>query len=384
MITFDKLKQKAANKYKTYLKSIITGDSLFPMVIRADKKVSDDFKARPAETGILISQSKEVIGHGYVLEYKTKNEKAHGVQTRIDSFSFATADDFVLFLQKEAEVAQFKALIQQLLSWHPEIKEWLLQNITILLKPFVDWQNICNTTDHLLLHDVSNHYIRNLPIPIDTKLIEIEETLIVSLLKHFDKKLAEQPEKRLEKLLPFRQKAFLFPCRWLDKDLMLHYTPDMPEVGLSAFTLSRVKWTVTEIWLVENETALYMLPERKNAFAICTEGLALCTLTDIAFLQENAIYYWGDMDENGYWMLDWCRKNYPHTISICMDNHCLSHHLHKNKWSSAEYQNKKYSFLTVGELAAYQLLSDSKKRVEQEKLDPSYVQKAINSIEHSL
>lgn len=380
MITYEAFYKKAARRYTDYLKSLITGTSLFPLVIRSDKRMSADFAVRASETAPLINHSKDRLGYGYTIQYKTVNTREHGVQDIIASFSFITAEDLVLFLGKEEETLRFKEQLQLLLNWRPEISDWLLQRPSVILQHANDWEAICNITDHLLQNDVSEYYLRSLPVKEDTKFIETKNAVIVSLLKYLDKSLNESTAGKVDALLPFRKKPFFYPVRWLDLELTNRYTPFMPEIKLTLYTLRQVHWEIKEVWLVENETALYMLPPRKNALAICSEGLALAAMTNLPLLQNAGLYYWGDMDAKGYELLSLCRWAYPQTQSICMNKHSLLQHMDKIVQQPTPYPLQAPAHLKEEELNAYKLLVTRQGRLEQEKLPTTHLQDIVQQM----
>ena len=55
-------------------------------------------------------------------------------------------------------------------------------------------------------------------------------------------------------------------------------------------------------------------------------GYGVELLSDIAWLQDRAIYYWGDIDTHGFAMLDRLRKSYPQTQAFLMDRSTLLAH----------------------------------------------------------
>jgi hypothetical protein len=70
-----------------------------------------------------------------------------------------------------------------------------------------------------------------------------------------------------------------------------------------------VQWDIRRVILVENETNLYLLPAMPFTLAVFSSGKALHLLGEIGLFGALALYYWGDLDEEGFIML-----NYDHTL----------------------------------------------------------------------
>jgi hypothetical protein len=159
--------------------------------------------------------------------------------------------------------------------------------------------------------------------------------------------------------------------------LALQCTLGMEVMGLELTHLQKAAWPVAEIWLVENETNLYMLPPRPGALAICSMGKALDLLAGIPLLQRARLLYWGDLDETGLYLLARCRQFYPHTESILMDAETIRAHEAEMETLAQPTKKQPPALLQPHELAAFELLQAANARLEQEKLHLLYIQHQI-------
>jgi hypothetical protein len=177
-----------------------------------------------------------------------------------------------------------------------------------------------------------------------------------------------------------KKKPFLFPVRWLDENLSARHTAGMQIFAAPVSYLQNQPWSVERVMLVENETNLYLLPPLPSTLAICSYGKALHLLKEIDFLHHSRLYYWGDMDEQGFNMLNDIRYYYSHTISLFMDYETLSHHQAELDTRAIPYKKKELSLLQPHERSAYERLLIKNQWLEQERLQQAYVQEQLRKI----
>ena len=63
-------------------------------------------------------------------------------------------------------------------------------------------------------------------------------------------------------------------------------------------------------------------------------GYSVDVLQEVKLLHDIAIYYWGDIDTDGFAILNRLRKYFPQTQSILMDEPTLL--VHENLWGKDE------------------------------------------------
>lgn len=284
-----------------------------------------------------------------------------------------TEEDYLFLIRKEKEVIQFKSKLSQLLQWNCDITEILSKNPFLVLQLQNSWDGICAVVDFLISNDVRNHYVRSIPVPVHTKFIQTHQQIILSLIKELSPKRLVDGAATLETALELKTKSHIYLLRWLDKSLAVWYMHGIEILGLTTETLQSAEWEVKEVWLVENETNLYLMPERKNAIVIFSSGYALALLKGINILQNRRLFYWGDLDEDGFKMLGLMRKYYAHVKSVFMDIKTVNAHIDGITTQPAKYGVKNIELLTSEEIEAFELLLLKNGRLEQEKLDQKYV-----------
>jgi hypothetical protein len=165
--------------------------------------------------------------------------------------------------------------------------------------------------------------------------------------------------------------------RWLDDKLAERYTAGINLLAVPVQYLQQQVWPVERVILVENATNLYLFPSIPGTLVICSSGKALHLLKEIPFLQNAALYYWGDLDEDGFVMLNAIRSYYNHITSLFMDDSTISCHQAELTVKGITYRKMGLDLLQPHENRAYQLLLPGNLWLEQEKLHQSYIQAGL-------
>jgi hypothetical protein len=231
-----------------------------------------------------------------------------------------------------------------------------------------------------LINETADLYIRSIPVPAHTKFIQQKKTLLLVLLKALKPERFSSEHTELETALGIKRKPHLFLMRLLDQNLSNRHFSGIEYLAIPPDNLSKQNWGIQQVIFVENETNLYLLPAVSGTLAIFSSGKALHLLKDISFFHTVTIYYWGDLDEEGFKMLNDMREYYPSVKSLFMDKQTIN--LHKEEMHVQPCTYKKYvlQHLTEIEQEAYEHLTDCNGRIEQERLRQDYVMKGFKRI----
>lgn len=173
MITAAEIRKKAERKYVDYLRSVAAGLEFEPIVIPCDKKVSASMAEYQRELTDIRSQSKEVKGFGYMIEWKTVKTKALGEQDLPERVFFGSASDFERFLQKGGEVLQFSKDVTMLLDELPRLRPWVERYPLKVVENASYWADLLKVLRYFVVNPCPGVYIRELPIEVHTKFIEL-------------------------------------------------------------------------------------------------------------------------------------------------------------------------------------------------------------------
>ncbi|MGJ7032422.1 Wadjet anti-phage system protein JetD domain-containing protein [Niabella hirudinis] len=362
--------------YKKYLKDVIAGAAFDPIDLRGGKQKPATAVELHQAIAQFRSREKTAQTAGWTIHWEDWDSRRLGRQAWPGKIVVEEENDYLYLLQKDREAAVFKLLVEQLLSWQPGIQPFLLANPEKILQLKDDWPGIMRVVDYLLLHDVRNHYIRSIPVPVHTKFIEIHKQTVASLLAML-RPGCYMAGDTLEQMLELKTKKKLYTLRWLDSGLAAQYMHGIGVAGVSIETLQQVSWRLKEIWLVENETNLYLLPEREGALVIFSKGYAANKIKDVPLFHQADLYYWGDLDEDGYRMLQLMRNQYANLKSIFMDSSTLLAHETEIGGQGHPYKITDLELLTEEERAAFNILKYHGGRLEQEKIRQDFIRNRL-------
>ncbi|HUH45307.1 MAG TPA: Wadjet anti-phage system protein JetD domain-containing protein [Treponemataceae bacterium] len=351
MITVKEIKQKALNRYSSFLKYKIVlelesedtkiqnalgengfdskRDSFFPLEIQGNKgNPNDDFKKRSAALQELIKASNLKKLYSYALETKDVLTRNNGTQTIIQKIYFENEKSFLVFIEKELEVKRFceaLKIINNAKLKNFEMQTWAEKNIKALCTETEEhfWQNIVLVIAWLKDNPKSDLYIREIPLPIHTKFIENNKKLIEGFFYTANNQSNKKPS--FEKILGLKNKPLLFYFRFLDSSFSFikgMLSPQLMAISLSHFNefleTEKLKQIQT-VFITENKMVCLAFPKVKNALCLLGHGYYLLNLKNCSALQNKQIFYLGDIDEHGFDILSKFRNYFPHTISLCMD-----------------------------------------------------------------
>jgi hypothetical protein len=372
--------QQLEKNYTKYLSDLVFGLPFRVTRLRGGIKKPTTVAALYRSIDSFLKHEKKDGKLGWLIEWESWQSKSLGNQRWPSSVSVESEADFLYLIDKQKEAALFQQLIGQLLRWRPEMAVWLAVKPLKTLELQVYWPDLCTVIDYLLDNNVSNYYIRSLPVPVHTKFLQQHQAILVSILKHLRPERFHEEVKTLDAALGLQQKPLFFPIRWLESQLAKRYTSGIEILSIPTDDLRKSEWAIEEVWLVENETNLFLLPQRNNAIAVFTKGYALHDLKDIPLFHHARLFYWGDLDEDGFKMLHQFRQYYPHTQSILMDDYTVALHIAEMEHVPFR-QTQNQLNLTDKESLAYQYLMKEGGRIEQEKLKQDYIQEYLNRLD---
>lgn len=363
-------------KYSSYLGSLITGEQFFPLRLRGGTGKPTDTKQLYKSTDDFLQFEKKEDRPGWIVEWESWTSKKLGAQRWPSSITIDREDDYLYILNRHKEVLQFKQLVQELLDWQPVLRPWLAGKPQRVLELAAQWGQLKKVVDYVKEHDLSGYYLRSIPVPVHTKFIKQYESVLLSLLKQIAPDKFPLEINDITKALGVKPKPVLYPVRWLDSELAHRYTSGIVSLAISSEDIRRMSPDVSEVWLVENETNLYLLQQRKNAFGLMSRGNALHLLAEIPFFKNVRLLYWGDLDEAGFRMLHQFRQLYPSLESILMDEATLQYHQEGMHFINTAPVKMELN-LTEAELPAFNFLRQTKGRIEQEQLDQAFIQRYL-------
>ena len=368
MITPSEIKQKAENKYLAYLQSIVEGIPFNPIIIAGNKRPDDNTVKLEAELTELINHSKEKKGFGYSIEYTTVKTKLHGVQDLPSSIVFQSENDYLKFIGKEKETAKFKEDLAHIIESFPELKDWIYKYPRRVIEN--DWDSLLKVCAYFKRTPQSNLYIRELPIKVHTKFIENNKGIIKELLDILIADYVNQDEKHFESRFHLKFDEPIVRFRILDHSISHQSLANIDDISIPVSQFKQLALPVQRVYVVENKINMLSFPMVEKSIVIWGHGFGVEAICDVDWLKDKDIFYWGDLDAQGFQILSLLRNHYGQVKSFMMDRPTFDEFFEGDKGTPTNVE--KDLCLTPEEREMFLYLKENNLRLEQEKIPYEY------------
>jgi hypothetical protein len=327
------------------------------------------------ELAEVIEYSKERKGFGYSITYKQINTRQHGPQSLPEEIGFQTETDFLKYLHKEKEVANFRNNIHTILSQFSELKEWISKYPMKVIENEAKWNDLLKVCDYFKSNPKPNLYIRELPVQVHTKFIETNKGIIKELLDILIQDSVNQKEKEFEKRFNLKYAEPLVRFRVLDNGIAQTCFSGVNDLSIPISQFEKSNLPINKVFVVENKMNVLTFPIISETIVIFGSGYGVENLKNVEWLNKIKLFYWGDLDVQGFEILSQFRGYFPHTQSILMDKETFEKYVEKDNGTQSKITVILH--LTDEEQQLYDLLKSNNWRLEQEKIPQEYVNKII-------
>lgn len=371
MIRPEEILKKSNRLYSKYLQQVAAGQPFEKIILPCDKKPSKDFECYRREHDALHGGSKAVRGFGYAVTWETVNHKTLGRQALPQEIAFETETDLLRLLHKEREMQQFRKDLAALLAVFPQLQEWVCQYPQKVVDYAGEWPDLLKVLVYFAAHPQPRLYIRELPIEVHTKFIEQHKGILRELLDLLLGEAVNTAEPRFEARYHLRYSEELVRLRFLDADLSRTCAAGLRDLSLPVSECCALDWQVKVVFVVENKVNFLTFPPVPGALIIWGHGYGVASLQSARFLQQTPLYYWGDLDAQGFEILSQFRGYFPQTRSLFMDRTTFDRFFENDEGSVSHVAVALH--LTPEEQAVYDLVKEHNWRLEQEKIPQRYV-----------
>lgn len=308
---------------------------------------------------------------------------------------FETEEKFLEFLEKQKEAFRARENFQDITKNLPDLKDWILVNLRLLveIEDKSDWKDIIKVIRYFLEEHTPNlYYLRELPVEVDSKFFENNESYLKKILNYIlpEDKINTKANSFAERYYCKLGEEFVH-IKILDENLKAKYQIPFTEFSIPLSEFQKLKFENINIIISENKTSIHLFQADfsfPSTIVIFGSGFGVLKIMEekdnerkpIDWLFQNSIYYWGDMDTAGFEILSKFRKTYLNTKSIFMDKQTFTSF---EKFSVNPKKSSKDSilkFLSEPEYELYLFLKEKNLRLEQEKLTHEYIKQGLAKI----
>lgn len=371
MITVAEIRKKAERLFEHYLQSVVAGNNIFPLVIKGNKKltIANGVSDIHQQLLPLFQNDKTAKGFGYTLHTNTVNTKQGKIED-IERIEFNSEDDFIRFIHQESKVVKFRKLLSVTIQEFPELKSLFLDKPLYLADNLDRWDDLLKVCRYFVQFPKPDLYIRELPIAVHTKFIENNTGVISKLLEYIIPEHVNSDGVNFHDRFHLKQKHNLVRIRFLDSALspMFGFT----ELGISETEIHAINIGCKNIFIIENDIAALTFPSVADSIVVFGKGYNVSSLKNISWFKQAEIFYWSDLDVQGFEMLSQMRSYFTHTKSLLMDMKTLQ--AFKEDWGKGVPSAiTELANLTVEEAEVYKFIFKNNIRLEQEKIPNTYI-----------
>ncbi len=376
MITPDEIVQKAERLFGKAVRAWMSGESdFFPYRMAADFKLPADHSELIRVTDVLRRNSKECVGAGYSVRWEERRSRAHGHNAFPVGIEIESLDDLAKLIRRHVELRRLRSAYEKLMARFPSLQSWVVRNWQRVLEVERELDGLMLVLEYLQQQPRPNCFARELPLPISTKLIDRHKSWLGECLdilldpSSIDFGCSASDFEQRYGLKAVREHLLI---RLLDATLLEELRFPATELSLTRESLHQLPVVDCDVVIVENKINLLTLPARPRTIALGGLGNGITQLFDIPWLKDARIFYWGDIDVEGFGILDRLRHRMNQVESLLMDRETLEKHAEfSTKGSGREWGSM--SALTEDEQIMAAKCQNENIRLEQEHVLQCYV-----------
>ena len=325
-------------------------------------------------------------GFGYELVWTEIDHRQLGRNRVPTGAVIPTREDALRIVGKQRQANRFAQLASATHEAWPELRGWIERKPMVLLEHADDWEKVLATLAWFRAHPRPGIFLRQLDIAgVDTKFIETRKGLLMELLDIVlpPENVDPLAKRHFEGRYGLLSKPPLVRFRILDA---AHRIGGLSDITVPATQFAALRPAWKRVFITENEINGLAFPDLPDAAVVFGLGYALDRLTDVGWLRDRPLYYWGDIDTHGFAILDRLRASFPTVSSLLMDRETLTEH--RSLWVQEEARHAgPLVRLNADEQDVFKaLVSDQlgdRVRLEQERIGFGWATRALEALGHA-
>lgn len=312
-----------------FLRDAVTGNARFPLRLTCKGPASADITDRFES---VCSWATELANAAPLrVEWQEVRHRVQGLQSLPSSVWIDSLADALSWLGKRREWDRFTAQVALTRQVNPGLLPWLEKRPLQALELAGEWPRLLAVVGWLSAHPRPGIYLRQVDVPgVHTKFIEAHRAVLADLLDLTQPvgsvDAAKTGVSQFAARYGFLEKPTRIRFRILDPDIRSVPGTSCPDITLDGDSFGRLALDVRRVFITENETNFLALPNVPGGVAIFGAGYGWEALAKAKWLEQCAIYYWGDIDTHGFAILDQLRGHFDHVTSFLMDRATLEAH----------------------------------------------------------
>ncbi len=364
----------------------IEDKEFFPYVIKLKRLKESDIQENYS---FVIREANSISSPKFRLVYRDFHFKTIGTQSLPIEVVFESRDSFLEFIGRVDEFLSFVNSYEKIILAYPSLLELIAKKPKIVLQNLEIWDKLLLICDYFLANKKRDIYIRELAIEgVDTKFIQANKRTIDMLLSnildenYYDKSVVTLSDYGFERKYFLKYPLPTIRFRILDERLKII---NFSDISVTIEEFRELKIECKNVFIVENQITTLSFPDIENSIVIFGSGYGLKILKDVEWFRDKRLFYWGDIDIDGFAILSQARGYFSHIVSIFMNKEIV------DRFSNFAVEDsrglgtiKELDNLTHDEEELYKRLQDGfygcRYRLEQERIPFWYVKKGLSLI----
>lgn len=390
--TPDLIKAHLRNKWDKGAFLNADDSNLFPLQLSLKKPSANEITESFALVQNWISEF-EALSESKCVQviWEERNHRWSGRNRFPVKIHIPSATDLATFVNRSSEWKKWNTALESIHTRIPELLPYWQQQARKSLGLALDLPkldkllSVCLWCRSYIQEKQTPIYIRQIPLEgIHTKFVEANKSVMAAWLDFLCPESLVNREfskgSEFAKRYGFLDKPQQVRIRILDPNLFLQGLSDLTLVPQE---LANLEIAAQHVFVCENNVTSLSFPAVRDSILIFGGGYGFEALTQIPWLHSKQILYWGDLDTNGFCILDQLKAHFPHTQSFLMDEKTLLDH--REFWSREDRPSyRTLSNLHEAENNVYQGLCSQawgeNIRLEQELISINLVTKVLSEM----
>lgn len=362
-------------------------EAMFPLRLRLkrpdSRAMSDHFDEVRAWIRSIEAGARAVTGTGYDIEWAEVEHRQLGRNRIPGRLIVPTRDDALRWIGKLRQAERFHLLATATLARFPGLRSWIEKRPLRMLELSEEWERILDVLAWFTDHPRAGVFLRQVDVRgVDTKFIETKKGLFIELLGQIlpEQDIGAGSGRQFELRYGLLSKPPLVRFRLLDPQVRVS---GMSDIATPLSQFAQLDLSARRIFITENELNGLTFPEVPESIVVFGLGYGVECLSEVPWLADKEIHYWGDIDTHGFAILDRLRASFPEGRSFLMDREILLEHRHAWVIEEAPHTGR-LERLTPAEAALVDELKANslgdRVRLEQERIGFGWVQRALERI----
>ena len=269
MISPEEIKKKALRKYADFLRAVIAREAFFPLSIKGKKgSANQPLEILFPSLKLLLEGGKDKQGFGYEVSLKTVNTRHAGAISMPDDIYFDNIEDYLCYIEKEAEFSRFQKIVVPSLKALPALKTWVEKQPLQAMKHLDIWADLMKVCRFFAKNPLPDLYIRDLPIEVAPTFIKAQQTILADLLNVILTSQHKRDSPIFEERFGLKYDAPTVRMRLLDANLIKDFPAFVEDISLPIGQFQQTQTSAETAFLIEDKDCFLAFPERAKSVAI--------------------------------------------------------------------------------------------------------------------